>query len=168
VVDLDTYLRPSDARRLLAGYEVVRAYARVPAALPTQVHVVPLRGTVADADAGLAASARLAAATAHTFAVLVQQLRPRNGDEQRLRERYALQQRASAYEAARLRTPQSCGCLFAFVVRGGPAALVRLSTQPHVRIVDPADSATPLDELTVFPLEPEVSRLVPRGGLFGG
>lgn len=168
VVDLDAYLPTADAARLLAGYEVVRAYVRVPSTLPTQVHVVPLRGTMSGIETGMAASARLAAATAHTFDVLVHQLHPRNGNEQKLRQRYALQQRASSYEATRLQSPRTCQCLFAFVVHADGAALTRLATRPQVRIVDPAGSDTGLDQLTVFPLEPEVSGLVPRGGLFGG
>jgi hypothetical protein len=36
-----------------------------------------------------------------------------------------------------------------------------------VRVVDPAPPTVGLDELTVFPLEPSVVGIVPRGGLFG-
>ena len=38
----------------------------------------------------------------------------------------------------------------------------------EVRVVDPAVPTARLDALTIFPLEPEITTVVPRGGLFGG
>jgi hypothetical protein len=169
VVDLRAYLRPDAVTSLFAGVEVVRAYARAPATgLPTQVHALPLQGTFAPLADGMRASGRLAAATAHTFSVLVAQLKPHTPQDRLLRQRYVLQQRASAYEAGRLQQPATCACVFAVVVHADVAALLRLASAPQVRAVDPASADVQMSGLTVFPLEPEITGIVPRGGLLGG
>ena len=169
VVDLHTYLRPSQAATVFNGVEVVRAYARVPSKnLPTQVHAIPLQSTFASLDAGMQGSGRLAAATAHTFGELVAQLKPRTPQDRALRQRYALQKQSSSYEAASLLRPQTCGCVFAVVVHADDSTLLRLAASPEVRAVDPAPISVNLSTLTVFPLEPEIVTVVPRGGLLGG
>jgi hypothetical protein len=169
VIDLRRYLRPAQAETVFAGVEVVRAYVRAPAkGLPTQVHAVPLQSTFAPLAAGMQASGRLAAATAHTFGELVSQLKPHTPQDRLLRARYALQQRASAYEAGQLAAPATCACVFSVVVHATSSTLLRLASAPEVRAVDPASVDVSLNTLTVFPLEPEITGVVPRGGLFGG
>jgi hypothetical protein len=169
VVDLRTYLRPAQVVTLFTGVGVVRAYARAPApGLPTQVHAIPLQNTFGALTPGMQASGRLAAATAHTFGELAAQLKPHTSQDRVLQQRYSLQQRASAYEAGQLQAPDTCACLFAVVVQAGDAALLRLAAAPDVRAVDPAPADVGLSALTIFPLEPEITTVVPRGGLFGG
>jgi len=169
VVDLKRYVPPAEAESLFAGIDVVRAYVRAPApGLPTQVHAVPLQNTFAPLEAGMQASGRLAAATAHTFAVLVSQIHPHTQQDRALRQRYALQHRASAYEAGRLQQPARCACVFAVVLHADDAMMLKLARNEAVRAVDPVAAEVTLNALTVFPLEPEVTDVVPRGGLFGG
>jgi len=169
VVDLHSYLRPAEAARVFNDVDVVRAYVRVPSKnLPTQVHAIPLQSTFGSLDGGMDGSGRLAAATAHTFGELVQQLKPRTSQDRTPRTRYAVQKQASAYEAAALLRAQTCGCVFAVVVHADDATLLRLAASPEVRAVDPAPVNVGLSTLTVFPLEPEIVTVVPRGGLLGG
>jgi hypothetical protein len=169
VVDLHAYLRPAQAEAVFNGASVVRAYVRSPApGLPTQVHAIPLQNTFAALAGGMQASGRLAAATAHTFGELVAQLKPRTAQDRLLRQRYAQQQRASAYEAQQLQRPETCACVFAVVVQADDATLLRLAVSPEVRAVDPAPATVWLSALTVFPLEPDITTTVPRGGLLGG
>lgn len=169
VIDLRRYLTPAAIRQALGDVRVLRAYVRAPArGLPTQVHAVALPGTFTSLETGMAANGRLAAATAHTFAVLVSQLHPKTPQDVRLRDRYALQQRASTVEADALQRPSTCACVFAVVVSATATQLDTLSRAPEVRVVDVADREVPVDAVTVLPLEPEVTTTVPRGGLLGG
>ena len=169
VVDLHAYLRPDQAARVFNGVDVVRAYVRVPSRnLPTQVHAIPLQSTFTTLGSGMEGSGRLAAATAHTFGELVNQLKPRTSQDRELRTRYALQKQASSYEAAALLRPSTCACVFSVVVHAKDSDLLRLAASPEVRAVDPAPVSVSLSTLTVFPLEPEIVTIVPRGGLLGG
>lgn len=169
VVDLHAYLRPAQVETVFNSVSVVRAYVRAPApGLPTQVHAIPLQNTFAPLAAGMQASGRLAAATAHTFGELVVQLKPHTAQDRLLRQRYALQRQASTYEAQQLARPPTCACVFAVVVQADDATLLRLAASPEVRAVDPAPATVGLSALTVFPLEPDITVTVPRGGLLGG
>lgn len=169
VVDLRAYLRIDDVVSLFNGVDVLRAYVRAPAkGLPTQVHAIPLQHTFDAMAGGMQASARLAAATARTFGELVAQLKPHTATDRVLRGRYALQQRASAFEATQLATPATCACVFSVVIHADDATMLRLAGSSQIRAVDPASADVSFNTLTVFPLEPEITGVVPRGGLFGG
>lgn len=169
VVDLSRYVSPAQAAATFAGVDIVRAYVRVPPprGLPTQVHAIPLENNFGALADGMRASGRLAAATANTFKVLVAQLQAQNAAEKKLRERYAAQEQAASFEATRLQQPDACTCVFAVVVHARARDMTRLAALPTVRVVDPASAQVTLDELTVFPLGPEITTKVPRGGLFG-
>ena len=169
VVDFRAYLRLKEVTTLFSGIDVVRAYVRAPAkGLPTQVHAIPLQHTFDETTAGMQASARLAAATAHTFGELVAQIKPRTSTDRLLRSRYALQKRASSFEANALAAPATCACVFSLVIHADDATMLRLAGFSQVRVVDPASADVSFNTLTVFPLEPEITGVVPRGGLFGG
>jgi hypothetical protein len=169
VVDLRAYLRTRDVVTLFNGVDVVRAYVRAPAkGLPTQVHAIPLQHTFDAMAGGVQASARLAAATAHTFGELVAQIKPHTATDRLLRSRYALQKRASAFEAKQLGSPASCACVFSLVIHADDATMLRLAAISQIRAVDPVSADVSFNTLTVFPLEPEITGIVPRGGLFGG
>lgn len=169
VVDLRQYQTPAQASATFAGVDVVRAYVRVPPPrpLPTQVHAIPLQDSFGALGDGMRASGRLAAATANTFHVLVAQLKPKTPQEKLLKSRYAAQEQAAAFEAQQLQRPEACACVFAVIVRARVGDLNHLSAAPSVRVVDPASVQVQLDQLTVFPLEPEITTSVPRSGLFG-
>jgi hypothetical protein len=168
VVDLRGYLTRAQTERVFGPLSVVRAYVHVPAkALPTQVHAIPLQGTFAPLTDGMLASGRLAAATAKTFQVLVTQLTPSTPRAGDLKRRYSLQEHASGYEGERLQHPATCACVFAVVVDATPVQLAVLARSPQVRVVDVAPPGADLDALTIFPLEPEITGVVPKGGLFG-
>lgn len=169
VVDLRRYQTIAQTGATFSGVTVVRAYVRVPPphGLPTQVHAIPLERSFDALSEGMRASGRLAAATANTFHVLVSQLDAKTPAEQKLRSRYAAQEQAASYEARQLEEPASCTCVFAVVVRGRPGELTRLTALSPVRVVDPASAQVTLDELTIFPLAPEIKTTVPRSGLFG-
>jgi hypothetical protein len=152
---------------LMDHRNVVRAYLRVPSALPTQVHAIPLQGNFGPLRAGMLQSGHFAATTAKTFRALVVGIHPNNPADRKLRSRYRAQQLASAYEAQQLLHPATCACIYSVVIHADATALVSLAHTSGVRVVDPAPPTVGLDELTVFPLEPSVVGIVPRGGLFG-
>ena len=66
-----------------------------------------------------------------------------------------------------LQSPAACACVFAVVVRGTSSQLATLAGTAGVRVVDPAPPTATLDVLTIFPLQPDVTTVVPKGGLFG-
>jgi hypothetical protein len=55
--------------------------------------------------------------------------------------------------------------VFAFVVHASAAQLGALTRDPAVRVVDPAPPVVGLSGLTVLPLQPEFTSVVPRPGL---
>jgi hypothetical protein len=139
----------------------------VPARLPTQVLAVPV-DRAGDLGTGLVTAGTVAAATAKSYASLLASLRPTKAADRTVRRRYAAQHRAAVLEARRLRHPKTCRCVFAFVVRAAAGRLTDLAGRSVVRAVDPAPPAVPISGLTVFPLQPEVTRVVPQPGLPGG
>ena len=168
VVDLHGYQTPGQAEATFAGVDVVRAYVRVPdKRLPTQVHSVALHG-IRDLGNEMQTTAAVAAATARSYGVLVADLHPRSRADRQVKARYALQQRAAAREAQVLAHAGRCACLFAVVVHADVTHLAALARVSVVRVVDPAPPTVPLEALSVFPLEPEITTVVPKTGLVGG
>jgi hypothetical protein len=167
VVDIRHYLTPNRALHLLGDLAVVRAYIRVPSKLPTQPRSVPLT-TGSDLGTGMLTAATVAKATAKSYAALLSALHPRNHNDELVKRRYALQRRAAVLEARKLSHPDTCACVFAFVVRAGAQALGTLAHDPGVRAVDPAPPVVSLTGLTVLPLQPQVRSVVPRTGLPNG
>lgn len=166
-VDLRHYLTPAQARRVVAGVTVVRAFVRVPSRLPTQVRAVPVDRS-SDLTTGMVTAGTVAAATVKSYRSLLASLHPNKPADRVVKRRYAEQRRAAALEARRLRHPATCRCVFAFVVRAGATRLADLARRPGVRVVDPAPPAVPIGGLTVFPLQPQVTRVIPRVGLPSG
>lgn len=164
VVDLRHYLTPNRALHMFGDVAVVRAYIRVPSKLPTQPRSVPLT-TGSDLGTGMLTAATVAKATAKSYSALLAALHPRNHNDQLVKHRYAVQRRAAVLEARKLSRPDSCACVFAFVVRAGAQVLGALAHDPEVRAVDPAPPVVSLTGLTVLPLQPQVRSVVPRTGL---
>lgn len=167
VVDFRDYRTPAQTTALLTGVEVVRAYVRVRSHLPTQVHSVPLRD-LAQLTSGLATVAQVSTATAKSYASLLATFQPHNRSDRQARRRYVAAHRAALLDAARYAHPERCRCVFAAVVHADVATLQRLAGLPAVRAVDPAPPPVPLTGLTVRPLEPDVTTVVPSTSFTGG
>ncbi|MDQ1695427.1 MAG: hypothetical protein QOJ03_780 [Frankiaceae bacterium] len=167
VVDLRTYETPAEATKIFTGLKVVRAYVRVPSGLPTEVRSVPVNG-LDDLSIGIGTAAQVATATARSYAALLASFHPRSRADRLTRARYAKQRRAALFEAARLARPTRCRCVFAMVVLADIKQLESLSRMSAVRVVDPASPVISLSGLTIRPLEPQVTTIVPRTGLLGG
>lgn len=164
VVDLRDYMRPAQALKVVARINIVRAYVRVPSHLDTQPRSVPLT-TGSELDTGLRTAATVATATARSYAALLKALHPTSKSDRLVKRRYASQHRAAAFEARHLSHPMTCKCVFAFVVHATPAQLGALNRNAAVRVVDPAPPVVGLSGLTVLPLQPEFTTVVPRPGL---
>lgn len=167
VVDLRHYLTPDRALKIVAGIGLVRAYVRVPSHLETQPRSVPLT-TGSDLDNGILTAATVANATAKSYAALLKALHPTTKSDRLVKRRYEGQHRAAVVETRHLSHPATCKCVFAFVVRASAAQLGALNRDPAVRVVDPAPPVISLSGLTVLPLQPEFTNVVPRSGLPGG
>jgi hypothetical protein len=167
IVDLRAYEVPARATELFSGAKVVRAYVRVPSSLPTEVRSVPITG-LGKLAGGIRLAAQVATATAKSYAALLKSFHPKSRSDRVTRARYAEQRRASLLEASRLEKPATCRCVFAMLVLGDIDRLSALARVPGVRVVDPASPVIPLSGLTVRPLEPQVTTVVPRAGLLGG
>ena len=164
VVDLRHYLTPGRALEIVAGINIVRAYVRVPSHLDTQPRSVPLT-TGSELDTGLRTAAAVAKATATSYEALLKALHPTSKSDRLVKRRYAQQHRAAVVETRQLSHPSSCRCVFAFVVHVSADELAALDRNPAVRVVDPAPAAVSLAGLTVLPLQPEYTSVVPRPGL---
>jgi hypothetical protein len=168
VVDLAQYLTPTRVAEVLAGVDAVRAYVRVPdRRLPTQVHSVPLQG-LPSLVTGVSTTAAVAAATARSFAVLLAHLHPRSPADRKVKAGFVERWHAAVAEASALEHPARCECVFAVVVHADITRLAALTRIAAVRVVDPAPPTVGLEALSVYPLEPQVTAIVPRTGLLGG
>ena len=168
VVDLRSYLTPGRAAAAFAGVNVVRAYVRAPSkTLPTDTYPIPLQVNFNKLALGMQSDARLAASTAVTYHQLVKGLVAKSPQDKVLREKYARQAAASQYEAGLLSRPATCACVFAVLVREGAGGLEALARGRVIRAVDPAPPTATIDQLTVLPLRPDVTTVVPKPGLFG-
>lgn len=167
VIDLRRYQTPARALRVMGNISVVRAYIRVPSKLATQPRSVPLT-TGSDLTTGMRTAAAVARATAKSYAALLKALHPTNRADRLVKRRYASQHRAAVVETRQLSHPATCACVFAFVVRAGVQALGTLARNHAVRVVDPAPPVVSLTGLTVLPLQPDYTSVVPRTGLPGG
>jgi hypothetical protein len=168
IVDLRHYETPRRLRQIVGGQvTVVRAYARVPSKLPTEVRSVPLTG-LKSLEQGLITVRSVADATAKSYAALLRSFHPSNRADRDTRHRYVDQRRAALLETKRYSRPARCRCLFALVVQGDFRTLGALASDPDVRVVDPASPVISLTGLTLRPLEPQVTTIVPRTGVLGG
>jgi hypothetical protein len=168
VVDLRGFETPTDARVLFGALQVVRAYVRVRAGkLPMSVRSIPVlnAGLIAP---GMKTAAAVAAATAKSYGVLLAGLHPKTAQDRTVKRRYAQMHRAAQVEAAALRRPLQCACVFAVVVRADYARLSTLAAEPEIRCVDPGPPDVELTGLTALPLDPRVTRVVPGTGLPSG
>jgi hypothetical protein len=168
VVDLRSFQTPTEARALFGAVQVVRAYVRVRAGrLPMPVRSVPVTSAALIAP-GMGTAATVAGATAKSYAVLLAGLHPRTAADRKVKHRYELMHRAAVIEAAALRRPLTCRCVFAAIVRADAVRLATLAAEPEIRAVDPGPLDVELTGLTALPLDPRVTRVVPGTGLPSG
>ena len=168
VVDLRSYMTPTQARVLFGAVQVVRVYVRVRAGkLPMAVRSIPVlnAGLIAP---GMRTAATVAAATAKSYAVLLAGLHPKTAADRKVKQRYVEMHRAAVVEAAALRRPLACQCVFAAIVRADAVRLSTLAAEPEIRVVDPGPPNVELTGLTALPLDPRVTRVVPGTGLPSG
>jgi hypothetical protein len=168
VVDLRTFQTPAQVTALFGAVQLVRAYVRVRAgALPMAVRSIPVlsAGLIAP---GMRTAATVAAATAKSYGVLLAGLHPKTAADRKVKKRYEQMHRAALVEAAALRRPLQCACIFAAVVRADAARLSTLAAEPQIRAVDPGPPAVELTGLTALPLDPRDTRVVPGTGLPSG
>jgi hypothetical protein len=167
VIDFGRYLTPDRALAVVGDVDVARAYVRVPSKLPTMPRSVPLT-TGSELDTGILTAATVARATATSYAALLKALHPKTRADRLVKRRYAVEHAAAAVETRHLSHPSTCACVFAFVVHAGARQLGALARSPAVRVVDPAPPVVSLSGLTVLPLQPEYTSVVPRTGLPSG
>jgi len=169
LVSLRRYLTPTDLTRLFAGVDVARVFIRVPSPkLPTSVYPVNVLGsTYNNLVAGMQSQSRFAGLNAKTYAQIVAGFRPHTDREKLEKKLYQKLALAARYESAALAKPLSCGCVFAVVVHADYLRLAGLTGVPDVRAVDPAPPSVTLDQLSVLPLRPDFTTVVPRPGVLG-
>ena len=118
---------------------------------------------------GMQGSGPLAAATAHTFGELVDAAQAAHVAGPRAAHALRAAEAASSVRSCgAAATGQTCGCVFRSIVHAEgqrPAAAGRVARGARGR---PGPGQRLVSTLTVFPLEPEIVTVVPRGGLLGG
>lgn len=157
LVSLDRYLPPGGVPGVLNGSAVAQVLVRVPIAdAHTQVVRIPVYRLPADALSGMLDAAVQRDQEQAEYLQLSRRLR---ADEQRARLAYESAARIAGAEAAAYRS--GCACVFAAVVRAGPAALQQVAARPGVRAVDPAPEVGRLDRAEFRPPLPEQVGTVP-------
>jgi hypothetical protein len=161
LVSLTAYLSPDAIAALIAsapdGLNPVVAYARVPLTRrQTQLVRLGAQRLPGDVIAAMIDVADRKDRDARYYARLAED------DEfsERMRALYASNGEVAREEALAYRA--GCACVFALVVRAGPAVLAGLAAQPVVRVVDAAPEVTDVAR-TVFvaPLPEHLGRVEP-------
>jgi hypothetical protein len=168
LVDLRDYVTPAAVTSMLTGVAVKRAYVRVPSAtLSTSVYPVNLVDNFSNLTVGMESQSRFAGLNAKTYTQIVAGFNARTDREKLEKRLYNALAAAAKYESAALSTPRSCACVFAVLVRADYVHLAALAKLPGVRAVDAAPPAVSLDQLSILPLRPDFTTVVPRPGVLG-
>jgi hypothetical protein len=154
LVSLTSYYAPDVLAGVLGGAAVAEVYAKAPIeGVRTQVVRLPVYRMPQDVVAGMLNAALARDQEQADYRKLAAELRGDGAAEDRLLRAYDTAARAAASEAAAFRA--KCACLFAAVVRAGPAALDRIASRAEVRVVDPAPEVRSLDHTEFRPVLPE-------------
>lgn len=155
LVSLSRYATPAQARGLLEGLAVQRAYLRVPSSRAggSELLAAPVVDLLPDLTALCARTAERKRQDATEHAAQARSVTGTSDQERQQR----------AYEAAVSTTARAeataygsgCACVFSAVVRGPAGLLAALPALRGVRVVDLAPGGVPLDQLEVRPLSPE-------------
>jgi hypothetical protein len=161
VVDLTGYLSPRafGSSLVVPGVSIIHAFARVPTSRQAAIHTLNPKSA-----AGLAPALAAARSAAETVLTRYQAEVTTEARKPSAQLEAAISAGTAAASAARLDARglgPTCRCVFALLVSGPATQLLRLASHPDVRVMDPAPPGTPLRELMVVPLEPQVSGTVP-------
>lgn len=160
VVDFHGYLTPGQVAALAGSRRVLRAYVHVAAGnLRTPVHVLDV-GSVAELPQAIVRSGQVAAAEAKGYRQLLDVIgRPTSERDTAVQAVYA--ERVAATEAEAQGLVAACRCVYAVVVQGSGDSLRRLAAAPPVRVLDPAPAGSPLVDLAIIAVLPEVTAQIP-------
>ncbi len=162
IVDLTGYLTPQavTASLLRPGLRIRDAFARVPTVANAAIHTLAV-ASARDLASSLSAARAAAQAVVKQYRgeLAAESRRPSSTLESQISAAAGLA--AQAGVDARGLGP-TCGCVFALVVSGPVGQLSSLAASSDVRVLDPAPPATPLSQLMVVPLEPQVTGTVPQ------
>jgi hypothetical protein len=159
LVSLDDYVSPGAVGGMLEGAAVAQVYTRVP--LPgahTQVVRIPVYRLPGDVLTGMLDAAVQRDQEEAQLRQLGNQLSAGAGAE-RARAAYESAAHTARAEAAAYRS--GCSCVFAAVVRAGPAVLRTVADRAGVRAVDPAPEVRRLDRAEFRPPLPEQEGTIP-------
>ena len=160
LVSLSAYVPPDQLASMLGGATVAQVYARAPLGVArTEVVRIPAYRLPDDVVAGMLSAAAGRERERADYAQLSRGLTGDNPNDMRLRRAYADAAAVAGAEATAYR--ERCSCVFAAVVRGGPAALDRIAERAEVRVVDPAPEVRSLEQAEFRPPLPEQRTTVP-------
>ena len=160
LVSLSGYVSPDRLPAVLGGAAVAQVYARALLGVAqTQVVRIPAYRLPDDVVAGMLSAAISRDRERADYAHLGQELTGTNPNDMRLRRAYADAAAVAGAEASAYR--EHCSCVFAAVVRGGPAVLDQIAGRAEVRVVDPAPEVHALDRTEFRPPLPEERTIVP-------
>ena len=160
LVSLSAYVSPDQLPAVLGGATVAEVYARAPlGATQTQVVRIPAYQLPDDVVAGMLNAAVSRDRERADYTQLSRELTGTNPNDMRLRRAYDDAAAVAGAEAVAYR--EHCRCVFAAVVRGGPAVLDQIAERAEVRVVDPAPEVHALDRAEFRPPLPEQHTTVP-------
>lgn len=158
LVSLADQVSPADAATVLEKSELtsIQAYVRAPVEGGEVITVDASSGSLQDSlDTVFSATAQAKAAEQRELLSLAAELD--EGDP--FKATFEADATLAGQEAAAYRTP--CKCVFAIIVEGQAGELAELPALPLVRGVQLAPQGATVDDLTISPVGPEVTDLVP-------
>jgi hypothetical protein len=158
LVTLSAYYRPAQARTILSGYVVDRAWVRDSAA-GRQAPPMPVEVS-GDLGSSLATFYSRTAKGQQEASDQYQQLADTTVNDKQYRDFYEQFARLSRAQAKAFGS--DCPCVFAFVVSATPTQLQSLRSRPGVRSVEVAGKGARLSDLDITTLLPEVRGVVPN------
>lgn len=170
LINLRRYVTPADVQREFAagGADVVRAYVRAPSTtLATSIYPVSVQNNWANLTLGMESQSRFAGLNAKTYAQIVAGFTAHTDREKLEKRLYQKLAVAAKYESTALATPSTCVCVFALLVKADFVHLAKMVGLPDVRSVDAAPPTVSLDQISVLPLRPDFTTVVPRPGVLG-
>jgi len=160
LVSLSAYVPPDQLPAVLGGATVAQVYARARlGGARTEVVRIPAYRLPDDVVAGMLSAAAGRDRERAGYAQLSRGLTGTNPGDMRLRRAYDDAAAVAGAEASAYR--DHCSCVFAAVVRGGPAALDRIAERAAVRVVDPAPEVRSLEQTDFRAPLPEQRTTVP-------
>ena len=167
LVSLSDYRTPEQARALLSGFTVNRAFLRAKAAGKEAAALpVDVRGDLLSAlRTAYTATAKSRAAARKSYQGYVDTLKPDSTQDRAFRDLYAAFAHASEIESQQY--GHDCACVYGVLVTASPTLLLSLNARPGVRAVELAGPGLSVLQVQVMPLLPEITGVVPRPSVGG-